>query len=105
LISTFPPVQNDEDLTAVVELFEAYAASLPIDLGYQDFSTELAALPGKCAPADELLLARDKQGEPLGCVGLRPIPQDKCCEMKRLFQLPSGLGLGRRMTEAVIKMA
>jgi hypothetical protein len=44
------PVRNDEDLTAVVELFEAYAASPPIDLGYQDFSTELAALPGKYAP-------------------------------------------------------
>jgi len=102
------PVRTEADLQAAADLFEGYAASLPIDLGYQDFGAELAGLPGKYAPpAGELLLARDPAGTPLGCVALRPVAPEDCCEMKRLFLLPAarGLGLGRAMTEAVIEAA
>ena len=102
------PVRTLEDLQAVVGLFAGYAASLPVDLGYQDFDAELAGLPGKYTPpAGELLLARDPEGEALGCVGLRPIPFEGCCEMKRLFLLPTarGLGLGRALADAVIETA
>ena len=99
------PVRTGADLTATAELFRDYAAGLPIDLGYQDFAAELAALPGKYAPPDgELLIARGAGGTALGCVGLRPLPQEGYCEMKRLFLLPAarGLGLGRALAEAVI---
>ena len=102
------PVDGPSDLAAVRDLFARYAASLPVDLGYQDFASELAALPGKYAPpGGQLLLARDPDGQPLGCVGLRPISPAGCCEMKRLFLLPSarGLGLGRTLTMAVIEEA
>lgn len=102
------PVRTADDLAAAAELFAGYAASLPVDLGYQDFDGELAALPGKYAPpAGELFLARDAAGAPLGCVGLRPLPAEGCCEMKRLFLLPAarGLGVGRALTEAVIDQA
>ena len=101
-------VRSDDDLKAAAELFAAYAASLPVDLDYQDFGAELASLPGKYGrPQGELLLARDATGAALGCVGLRPMALDGCCEMKRLFLLPAarGLGLGRAMTEAVIAAA
>jgi ribosomal protein S18 acetylase RimI-like enzyme len=99
------PVRTRADLKATAELFRDYAAGLPIDLGYQDFAAELAALPGKYAPPHgELLIARGADGTALGCVGLRPLPQEGCCEMKRLFLLPAarGLGLGRAMAEAVL---
>ena len=102
------PARAPADLAAVAELFAGYAASLPVDLGYQDFDGELAALPGKYAPpAGELFLARDAAGAPLGCVGLRPLPDAGCCEMKRLFLLPAarGLGLGRALTERVVDQA
>jgi ribosomal protein S18 acetylase RimI-like enzyme len=102
------PVRATGDLAAVVALFEAYVATLTVDLGYQDFSRELAGLPGQYAPPKgELLLARDAAGAPLGCVGLRPIPPDGCCEMKRLYLSPAarGLGLGRAMAQAVIQTA
>jgi ribosomal protein S18 acetylase RimI-like enzyme len=43
----------------------------------------------------------------LGCVGLRPIAPDGCCEMKRLYVSPRarGLGLGKALVDAVIAEA
>jgi GNAT superfamily N-acetyltransferase len=102
------PVRSPGDLTATVALFEAYAASLKIDLCFQDFAAELAAMPGKYAPpCGELLLARDGQGESVGCVGLRPLAADGCCEMKRLYVAPSRRrhGLGRALVEAILAEA
>ena len=102
------PVGTAADLAAVARLFEAYAASLAVDLAYQDFATELASLPGKyAAPDGALLLARDLRGEALGCVALRPMGFAGCCEMKRLFVAPPGrgLGLGRALAAAIIAEA
>ena len=101
------PAETADDLAAVAALFEGYAASLPVDLGYQDFAAELAGLPGKyAAPAGALLLARDEAGTPLGCVALRPLGQERC-EMKRLFLSPTarGAGLGRALALAVVAEA
>ena len=105
---TIEPVRSGADLAATTRLFDEYAASLPVDLSYQDFAAELAGLPGKYAPpAGELLLARDGQGEPLGCVALRAIPPAGCCEMKRLYVRPRGrgLGLGMALVETVLSVA
>jgi ribosomal protein S18 acetylase RimI-like enzyme len=102
------PVRSSADVDVTAGLFKAYAASIGIDLSYQDFAGELAALPGKYSPPDgELLLARAIHGEPLGCVGLRPIGPEGCCEMKRLYVAPGarGLGLGRALIDAVIGAA
>jgi ribosomal protein S18 acetylase RimI-like enzyme len=106
--NTIQPVRSAEDLKAAVALFELYAASLPVDLNYQDFNTELASLPGKYAPPQgELLLARAASAKPLGCVGLRPMSPKGRCEMKRLFLLPHarGLGLGKSLAGAAVKEA
>lgn len=101
------PVASAADLQAVTGLFEAYAASLPVELDYQDFAGELAGLPGKYAPpGGALLLARGSEDAVLGCVGLRPLAPG-VCEMKRLFLLPAsrGLGLGRAMAAAAVAEA
>lgn len=95
------------DVQSVSALFQGYAASLPVDLGYQDFATELAGLPGKYAePRGALLLARDQAGASLGCIALRP-HDERVCEMKRLFLVPAarGMGLGRALAEAIIAAA
>ena len=65
-------------------------------------------MPGKYAPpSGALLLARDSNGTPAGCVGLRLIEPRGCCEMKRLYVAPQGrgFGLGEKLVRAVIEEA
>ena len=91
--------RSPEQIAAVVNLFREYAAWLQIDLCFQGFNAELAALPGAYAPPrGRLLLGRGADG-PAGCVALRPVG-DVTCEMKRLFLRPEfrGKGVGRAMT-------
>lgn len=102
------PAATKDDLAATVALIRAYAASLDVDLSYQDFEAEMAAMPGKYAPpAGALLLARAADGAPLGCVALRPIEPAGSCEMKRLYVAPQGRGsgLGKALVAAVIREA
>lgn len=102
------PVRTADDLAATIGLFRAYAASLDVDLAYQDFEGEMAAMPGQYAPpAGELLLARGAEGRPIGCVGLRPITPSGCCEMKRLYVAPDGRGsgLGKALVDALVRAA
>lgn len=105
---TLHPASTPDDVAAAASLFRAYAASLDVDLAYQDFEAELAALPGKYAPPrGALLLARAADGEPAGCVALRPMDEPGCCEMKRLYVAPRGRGarLGERLAQAIIEEA
>jgi putative acetyltransferase len=95
-----------EDIEQARILFREYESWLAVDLCFQQFEAELAALPGKYAPPEgRLLLA--KSGEKLaGCVALRKIDAETC-EMKRLFvrQKFRGSGLGRELAERLIAEA
>jgi putative acetyltransferase len=90
------PAEPD-DLEAVQDLLREYAASLQVDLSFQDFESELADPLGFY----EFVLHAEE-----GCVALRRLDENTC-EMKRLYVRPSarGTGLGRRLAEAVIAAA
>lgn len=102
------PARSPAELEAIATLFRAYAASLPIDLGYQGFEAELSSLPGKYTPpAGELLLARGHDGQIHGCIAFRALGTSGRCEMKRLYVAESGrgMGIGSALVDAAIDRA
>lgn len=104
------PLRGAADVGSTQLIFREYAAGLGIDLCFQDFDAELAALPGDyAAPRGTLLLAW-VDGVLAGCCALRPI--DNCdyanaAEMKRLYVRPAfrGLGLGRQLAQHILDSA
>ena len=99
---------DSPSLVTIRTLFREYAAAIGIDLCFQNFEAELAALPGCYAPpAGCILLAESDPGrEPAGCIALRPLDPG-ICEMKRLYVRPAyrGTGLGRTLAVALIERA
>jgi GNAT superfamily N-acetyltransferase len=96
------PAELPRDLPVIRELFREYADGLGIDLGFQDFETELATLPGKYEPPEGRLMLAWRGDDVAGCVALRPHAGD-ACEMKRLYVRPAARGhqLGRRLAERI----
>jgi len=98
---------NDtEALGHVRQFFRNYAGWLGIDLSFQKFDEEMASLPGAYAPPDGRLFYAENNGQPAGCVGVRPFSEG-VCEMKRLYVEPEqrGFGIGRDLALAAIKSA
>ena len=99
-----------EHVPTLRELFKEYAASLSIDLCFQNFEDELANLPSEYAPPRGALLLALVDGTPAGCCALRPLDNAdyaNAAEMKRLFVRKAfrGFGLGRQLAEATLDAA
>lgn len=105
-MNTIREAATAADIAQVRELFLEYQSTLGVDLCFQGFAEELAALPGHYAPPAGRLLLASNGASVLGVVALRPILSADC-EMKRLYVRASGrgAGLGRLLTEALIKEA
>ena len=106
LLCPATPAQFD----ATRAIFREYATSLGIDLCFQNFDAELAALPGDYdAPHGHLLLAV-VDGALAGCGALRALADvdyANACEMKRLYVRPAfrRFGLGRILAQALLDEA
>ncbi|MHB8471074.1 MAG: GNAT family N-acetyltransferase, partial [Gaiellaceae bacterium] len=95
-------IRDADDVEVVRALFREYAASLGVDLSFQAFDEELAALPD----GYDAVLVAEVGREVAGCVGVRPFA-DGACEMKRLYVRPSarGSGAGRALAAASVERA
>lgn len=83
-----------------------YAAQLGVDLCFQNFEAELAALPGRYAPPQGCLVVAYSGLEAAGCGAFRPLGNG-VCEMKRLYVRPArrGVALGRKLAEILMERA
>jgi GNAT superfamily N-acetyltransferase len=95
-----------QDWTQARRLIEEYAASLGVDLCFQNFDEEIEHLASHYGPPrGALLLAFDGDGA-IGCVGLRA-HDETTGEIKRLYVAPvaRGRALGRTLATAIIATA
>jgi ribosomal protein S18 acetylase RimI-like enzyme len=98
---------HHEPLVGTVRgLFEEYSRGVGVDLCFQNFSKELADLPGDYIPPRGALLIGLVDDEAAGCIALHSWADD-IAEMKRLFVRPTarGSGLGRELALAVVERA
>ena len=100
------PVNGAEALVQVRQLFEEYWNSFGFTPCFQNFSSELAGLPGAYASPDGRLAIAFVDGMPAGCVALRRFDETRA-EAKRLYVRPQfrGRGIGRALLDWVIAEA
>jgi ribosomal protein S18 acetylase RimI-like enzyme len=101
---------NPSLVTTARSLFREYAGTLDVDLCFQNFEAELAALPGEYATPGGALLVAVVDGEAAGCGAFRALPDadyPNACEMKRLFVRPAfrRTGLGRQLAQRLMDLA
>lgn len=98
--------RSADEIQTVRLLMREYQQRLGVDLCFQGFEAELAALPGSYAPPGGRLLLAWHEDKPAGCVALQRVTPARA-EMKRLYVPPSarGLGLGRKLVEHLLAEA
>jgi len=94
------------DMPIVRTLFIEYQQWLNVDLCFQGFEEELAALPGCYAPPKGVIYLAVEDGEPIGCVAVRPRTSGEA-ELKRLYvrSAKRGRGAGKRLFDAAMTRA
>jgi len=97
---------SPEQWAAARALVEEYAASLQLDLDFQNFDDEIASLPREYGPPDGCFVLAATDGRFVGCGGVRR-HDEAACEMKRLYVRPDarGGGIARLIVERLIEHA
>jgi GNAT superfamily N-acetyltransferase len=87
-------------------LVREYAASLNVDLSFQNFDHELQHFTTEYAPPTGAFILAEDAGQYVACIGLRQFAAG-IGEIKRLYVVPAarGLGLGRLLVERIIVLA
>jgi putative acetyltransferase len=96
-------VATAQQLVMARTLFEEYWQSFGFTPCFQNFSEEVAGLPGHYAPPGGRLALALAAREPAGCIALRRLDGQRA-EAKRLYVRPEfrGRGMGLELLEWVI---
>ena len=102
LLQATTPHQWDEARRLVRE----YAASLNVDLSFQNFEQELEHFSIEYAAPKGAFLLAEHDSRYVACIGIHQF-QDGIGEIKRLYVMPAarGTGLGRTLVERIIAVA
>jgi putative acetyltransferase len=102
LLQATTPREWDEAQRLVRE----YAASLNVDLSFQNFDHELQHFATEYAPPTGAFILAEDAGQYVACIAVRQFSQG-VGEIKRLYVMPAarGLGLGRLLVERIIVVA
>jgi ribosomal protein S18 acetylase RimI-like enzyme len=87
-------------------LFQQYASSLNIDLGFQDFSNELKLIDKQYNKPKGALLLAYKNDIAIGCAGIREL-DNNTAELKRMYVQPTfrKYKIGARLLTLAIEIA
>lgn len=102
LLQATTPREWDEAQRLVRE----YAASLNVDLSFQNFDRELQHFTTEYAPPTGTFLLAEDSGQYVACIAVREFSAG-VGEIKRLYVTPAarGRGLGRLLVERIIVVA
>jgi putative acetyltransferase len=102
IVAVTQPAQVDQ----VRILFQEYWDSFDFTPCFQNFSSEVANLPGDYTPPGGTLGLALVGGEPAGCAALRRVDEERC-EAKRLYVRPGfrDQGLGKALLDWVTAQA
>jgi putative acetyltransferase len=102
LLQATSPREWDEAQRLVRE----YAATLNVDLSFQNFDHELQHFTTEYAPPAGAFILAEDAGQYVACIGLRQFAEG-IGEIKRLYVVSAarGLGLGRQLVERIIVVA
>ncbi len=94
------------ELAEVVAIFREYVISPTVNLDFQDYEAEFAALPGPYAQPEGRLLLAWQDSTVMGCAALRKVDHLRC-ELKRVYVRPAARGarVGRRLVESMMDEA
>jgi putative acetyltransferase len=95
--------ESAADWRAARRLVEEYAASLDLDLSFQNFAHELEHFEDEYSPPTGAFLLARENASFVGCVGLRKL-SDTAGEIKRLYVAPAARahGLGEALVRGIV---
>lgn len=97
---------SPEHWAAARALVEEYAASLQLDLDFQNFNDEIASLPHEYGSPDGCFILALQDDRFVGCGAIRR-HDASACEMKRLYVVPGARagGIARLIVERLVAHA
>jgi len=100
----FIEAKSDIDFKIAIQLFKDYASQIGIDLSFQNFDNEILEIEKQYSrPNGQLIIAYEKNENPIGCFGVRKLT-DSICELKRMYlkREVRGKGIGKKLLERAL---